>query len=134
MPCKSITMHAPHWLHLTAFNCNGPHEMSTASPSRQSRPGIFFDLPLAPSLSLSVSASVSLSLFGLSWWNRSRCLRLWFTFLRLTQKEKQNDVVLDFSVFHVLHPVQVFLLGFPAFVKGTKTTLMSSSSSSSTPL
>lgn len=126
MPGKSITMHAPHWLHLTAFNCNGPHEMSTAYPSRQTRPGIFFDLPLSPTLSLHLS--LSLSLFGLSWWNQSRCLRLWFTFLRLTQKEKQNDVVLDFSVFHVLHPVQVFLLGFPAIVKGTKTTLMSSSS------
>lgn len=118
MPGKSITMHAPHWLHLTAFNCNGPHEMSTASPSRQTFGLAYFSncLPLSPSLQLSLSL--------VSWWNRSRCLRLWFTFLRLTQKEKQNDVALDFSAFHVLQPVQVFLLGFPAFVKGTKTTLM----------
>lgn len=116
VPGKSIAMHAPHWLHLTAFNCNGPHEMSTASPSRQTFGLAYF----SNCLPLSRSATVSLSLGGTG----AGAFGFGSLFLRLTQKEKQNDVALDFSAFHVLQPVQVFLLGFPAFVKGTKTTLM----------
>lgn len=66
MPGKSITMHAPHWLHLTAFNCNGPHEMSTASPTRQTFGLAYFSncLPLSRSAAVSLSLSVSLASLG----------------------------------------------------------------------
>lgn len=117
MPGKSITMPAPHWLHLTAFNCNGPHEMSTVSTSLGGARHILRPASLCASHSFEAV--------------QSRCLRLCFTlsffFAANPEREAKRQRFRFFPAFHALSTssvqfslVEFFLTGFPAFCERHK--------------